>query len=343
MIIVTTHNNTDFDALASMVAAAFIYPEAVRIMPSQVSPPVREFLAVHWDLLRLKSRKGADLSGVDRLIVTDTSSWERLDNMQELEVRKDLDVVSAYLDSSLDAKHIDIFSRMLSSSKTFYLGSRKIGICVESDCKGLNMLSSVVNRFKEIKGLDAALGIFPIGSNKTVVIGRGKANGVDLGVLMRKLGGGGHPGAGSATVKGTVDEVYDQISDLIINTEIYETRVETAMTRIEHLLSSKNSLRNAQKLLKKSGRHALLVADDSRLLGLIGENQLAKIRNESQWNKPVTSMLVRDISYVGPDESLRSALNLMSRSETGFLPVVENSRLVGEITRASIILQMYDF
>ncbi len=427
MIIVTTHKNTDFDALASMVGAAFIYPEAVRIMPCQVSPPVRDFLAVHWDMLRLKSRKGADLSGVDRLIVTDTSSWKRLDSMQELEGRKDLEVivwdhhmnqagidaaqifqeevgaattllveqikardlafspvhatlfllgiyddtgsltfpsttprdahmaafllengadlnvVSAYLDSSLDAKHIDMFSRMLSSSETFYLGSRRIGIYVDSAGQGLNMLPSVVNRFKEIKGLDAVLGIFPMGSNKTAIIGRGKAQGIDLGVFMRRLGGGGHAGAGSATVPGTIDEVYGRISDLIQNTEIYETRVENTITRIEHLLSPTDSLRNAQELLNKSGRHALLVADDGRLLGLVGQNQLVKIRNERQWDKPVTSMMIRNISYVRPDESLSRALDLMSGSEAGFLPVIEDSRLIGEITRASIILQMYDF
>ncbi|MCA1742612.1 MAG: CBS domain-containing protein [Desulfovibrionales bacterium] len=427
MIIVTTHNNTDFDALASMVAAAFIYPEAVRLIPRQVSPPVREFLTVHWDILKLKSTKDADLSDVDHIIITDTSHWDRLDNLHELASKKDLrvtiwdhhmnqagidaaqiiqeevgaattllveqikvkdcpfspvhatlfllgiyddtgsltfpstthrdarmaafllengadlNVVSSYLDSSLDAKHTDMFSRMLSSSEIFDLGSQKIGICAQTHGKGFSMLPSVVNRLKEIKGLDAALGIFPMSSSKAVIIGRGKAKGLDLGAFMRKLGGGGHSGAGSATVKGTVDQIYDQVLNLLQQTEVSETIVKTAMTNIEYILSPKDSLRSAKDILNKSSRDAILIADQGRLLGMVGKNQLSKIRNESQWDNPVTSMMMRDLPFVSKDDSIRKALELMAGSEAGFLPVIENSILTGEVTRASIILNMYEF
>lgn len=427
MIIVTTHNNTDFDALASMVGAAFIYPDAVRVLPRQVSPTVREFLTVHWDILKLKSRKDADLSGVERIIITDTSNWDRLDNMQELADKKDieviiwdhhmnqagidaatiiqeevgaattllveqikardcpfspvhatlfllgiyddtgsltfpsttyrdarmaafllengadLNVVSSYLDSSLDAKHTEMFSKMLSSSEIFTLGSQKIGICTQSHGKGLSMLPSVVNRVKEIKGLDAALGIFPMSSSKAVIIGRGKAKGFDLGGFMRKLGGGGHPGAGSATVKGNIDQIYDQVLNLLKETEVSEPLVQTAMTRIECILSPKDPLSRAKDLLNKNRRQAILIADEGRLFGIIGNNQLSKVRNESQWGKPVTSMMIRDIPTVRRDDSLRTALELMAGSEAGFLPVVEDLVLIGEVTRASIILNMYEF
>ena len=39
MNIVTTHTNTDFGALASLVAAAFLYPGSIRVLPSHVQPP----------------------------------------------------------------------------------------------------------------------------------------------------------------------------------------------------------------------------------------------------------------------------------------------------------------
>ncbi len=93
MQVITTHTNSDFDALASLVAASFLYPQAKRVIPSQVNPMVREFLAVHWDMLRLVSRKSLDLSNLTSLIVTDTSSWKRLDNMHELQARHDLEVI----------------------------------------------------------------------------------------------------------------------------------------------------------------------------------------------------------------------------------------------------------
>jgi nanoRNase/pAp phosphatase (c-di-AMP/oligoRNAs hydrolase) len=428
MQVVTSHSNTDFDALASMVAASFLYPEALRVLPTQVTPPVREFLSVHWDLLKLKARKGLDLSAVSKLIVTDTSNWERLDDMHELSGRKDLHsivwdhhmspgnieaselyreevgaavtlllevmkardcafspvhatlfllgiyedtgsltfpsttardarmaafmlengadlhVVSAYLDSSLDARHIDLFTRMLDSSGIITRGGLNLGICVQSAEKGLNMLPSVVNKYKDIKGLDAAFGIFPMSAHKTVVIGRGKAREFDVGAVMRQLGGGGHPGAGSAIVKSSVEELHARVLQILENTQSNEATVRSLMSPVTDCISPKDSLRQAALLMEENERKVLMiVAENNRLLGTLGANQLSKIRSEKQWEQPVKSMMRQQVLQIHPEQSLREALQLMSQSESGFLPVVEGDELIGQITRATIILNMYEF
>lgn len=428
MLAITTHVNTDFDALASMVAASFLYPQGVRILPSQLTPQVREFVSVHWDLLRLKARKNIDIHDIRELVVTDTSNWKRLDSMLELaektdvsaivwdhhpgvgsirafEVHQeevgaavtlvleemkardcafspvhatlfllgiyedtgslsfpsttprdalmagfllengaDLNVVSAYLDTPLDDRHLDLFSRMLESSDVFSVGSIQLGICTQDVDKGLNMLPDVVNKFKDIKGLDAAFGVFPMGAHKTAVIGRGRSQGLDVGAVMRELGGGGHAGAGSAIVKGSVDQVRPQLIALIQSTEVKEIRVQDLMTEVQNVLESGTTLRKAGEIMERTGRHALLILDkDGGLLGQVGESQLAKVRNEGQWEKPASSMLSQKAPTVHPHDSLRHALQLMSHSEAGLLPVIQDAKLIGEITRTDIILHMYDF
>jgi len=50
MQIVTTHKNTDFDALASVIAATLIYPGTVPILPRSLNPNVKAFLSIHKDL-----------------------------------------------------------------------------------------------------------------------------------------------------------------------------------------------------------------------------------------------------------------------------------------------------
>ncbi len=428
MKIITTHSNADFDALASMVAASFLYPDHIRVMPDQASPMVREFLAVHWDMLRLVSRKSIDLSEVTRLVVTDTSSWNRLDRMQELAGKKDLEihvwdhhlgqtgieagiirkeetgasvtilleeireknlafspvhatlfllglydetgfpslpgttprdggmaafmlengadlnVVSAYMEGSLDSRHLELFSRMLAESDIMSAGSLNIGICAQQVDKGLNMLPSVVNKFKDIKGLDAAFGIFPMNAGKTAVIGRGSAGELDIGALMRKLGGGGHAGAGSAILKADVAQVREELTEIISNTEIAEPRVKQLMTPARAVLSASDTLEKADLILNESGRTAAPVVDEnSVLLGMINRKPLDKIKNPKQWQQPVTSMLNRNLQTISPDQTVRQALELMAGSETGFLPVVQDSVMTGEITRSSIILYMYEF
>jgi nanoRNase/pAp phosphatase (c-di-AMP/oligoRNAs hydrolase)/CBS domain-containing protein len=428
MIVVTTHNNTDFDALASMVAASLLYPQALRVIPRQVQPPVREFLAVHWDLLRLCSRKSIDLDSIDHLIVTDTASWQRLDNMEELAGRNDvscivfdhhpapgtiaaeeiqqeevgaavtlllerlqvadtpfspmhatlfllgiyddtgslsfpsttardvrmaaflmengadLNVVSAYLDDTLDERHLELFSRMLGESESLQVGSLRFGICVQDADKGLTMLPTVVSKFKEIRGLDAAFGVFPMGPQKTVVIGRGNPRLFDVGAVVRKLGGGGHAGAGSAMVGAPLAEVRLQVTELLQRTDIEETSVRTLMATDAPVLETTATVRQAIDRLRDTERQALLIVDDERrVLGSFSRQQVARIKQERQLEQTVTGMMRGQVPSVTPDQPLRDALQLMARSELGFLPVLEDGRFLGEITRAAIILNMYDF
>ena len=50
MEIITTHKNVDFDALASVFAAALLYKDAQVVLPKSINPNVRAFLALHKDL-----------------------------------------------------------------------------------------------------------------------------------------------------------------------------------------------------------------------------------------------------------------------------------------------------
>ncbi|NCA70527.1 MAG: CBS domain-containing protein [Sphingobacteriia bacterium] len=427
MQVVTTHTNTDFDALASMVAASFLYPGLVRVMPSQAQPAVREFLAVHWDLLQLKPRRAIDLSRIDRLVVTDTASWERLDDMQSLAARADLEcivwdhhmtpgsiaaselhleevgasvtllleriqaedrafppmqatlfllgiyddtgslsfpsttardarmaafllengadlnVVAAYLDNSLDPRHLDLFNRMLTDARILENNGVRVGLCVQAADKGLNNLARVVGAFMKIQGLDAAFGIFPLSANKTVVVGRANPRVFDAGTLIRRLGGGGHPGAGSAVLKAPAEQVQEQLLALIEQSQRHTETVRDLMTPITTTLSPRDSLRDAVERLASTQRSALLVLDDEGLIvGTLGEEQLLKVRDESAWGHPVAALVKPNPTTVTPDQTVREALRSMAQAELGFLPVMDGGRPIGEITRSAIILSLYD-
>lgn len=83
--IITAHINADFDALASMVAAKKLYPEAVI-----VAPPYREKSGVNYFLdsiayiFNFQQPKDCDLSKVKRLIVVDTRQRSRISHVAEV-------------------------------------------------------------------------------------------------------------------------------------------------------------------------------------------------------------------------------------------------------------------
>jgi len=93
MRIITTHKNVDLDAFASMVAGTILYPDAIPVLPKSINPNVKGFLSIHKDLFESLSLGEVDFDKVKTLIVTDTNSWTRLDGMNVLRKREDLEIL----------------------------------------------------------------------------------------------------------------------------------------------------------------------------------------------------------------------------------------------------------
>jgi tRNA nucleotidyltransferase (CCA-adding enzyme) len=81
---ITTHQNADFDALASMVAAGKLYPQAPTVVPGTLNGNVREFVSLYKDTLNIKTQKEIDMQAVDKLVVTDTRQKNRIGAFQKL-------------------------------------------------------------------------------------------------------------------------------------------------------------------------------------------------------------------------------------------------------------------
>jgi tRNA nucleotidyltransferase (CCA-adding enzyme) len=429
MQIVTSHMNTDFDALASMVACTCLYPGTQGVMPSHVTAGVRGFLAIHQDLLRIMPRKGFDLETVSSLIVVDTNTWSRLDRMQSLKDRPDLEIicwdhhmsgtdivsgvehreevgatitllleemerrqtpftpmqatlfllgiyddtgcltfssatprdarmtafllengadlniVSSFLSSTMDDSHTRVFSEMLAQADVLTLGGMKIGICARPVQSGLTMLATLVEKYKEFKGLDAVFGIFLTDQNKAMIIGRSNPDAVDVGGVVRALGGGGHPGAGAAVVKeGDLARVTEKITGLIRDAGRQSSLIKEIMIDAgRFVVRPDQTVADAGEIMERNRVKVLLVCDRGRFLGLIPETAVERARKTNRLSIPVKGVIKPDVPVVGPEDDTHTAAARMNESQEGMLPVLDDQgRLMGVLTRGSIVLHMYE-
>ena len=93
MQIITTHKGTDFDAAASVLAAKILYPEAIAVLPKSLNPNVRAFLSIHKDLFDVQTPDKIELEEVMSLIIVDTNRWDRLDQMDRLKQKENLEII----------------------------------------------------------------------------------------------------------------------------------------------------------------------------------------------------------------------------------------------------------
>jgi len=74
MDVILTHEHTDFDALASLLAAAKLYPEAVPVLPRQMNRNLRDFLALYGDEFPFAEARELRRQRITRALLVDTQS-----------------------------------------------------------------------------------------------------------------------------------------------------------------------------------------------------------------------------------------------------------------------------
>lgn len=97
MHVILTHTNSDFDAVASQVAASLLWPNAVMIRSRRVSRQVQGFLALHKDRFPMLAVDEVEWARVERATVVDVRTRERLSDFAPLWERRDEHPTSLHL------------------------------------------------------------------------------------------------------------------------------------------------------------------------------------------------------------------------------------------------------
>ncbi|PID39304.1 MAG: tRNA nucleotidyl transferase [Proteobacteria bacterium] len=428
--LITTHRNTDFDAFASMVAATLIYPDAVAVIPKAVNPNVKAFISIHKDVFEFQERGQIHTETIRKLIVVDTDNWARLGPLAALQNRNDLEIEvwdhhsggnikatrmfqepvgatitllirqlkkmrklitpiqatlfltalyedtgnlsfssttaeDAYaagwlLDRKADLSLIAKFLRpaygekqkavlfdMLKQARRSTINGYKISIS-RIPIKGhVGNLALVVRMYRDIVNVDAAFGLFvrtdKKGSQSCMVIGRSDHDGLNVGSLMKSLGGGGHPGAGSAMLKGVTPQAAEtMIIDLIEGNQQSSVQISDLMSFPVFSVPPDTPMSEVAGILRRRGCTGLPVVDDGRLVGVISRRDFKKVRKNSQLKSPVKAFMNRRVVTIEPGKSPIQAARIMVRHDIGRLPVVDKDRIIGIITRSDAMLYFYD-
>ncbi len=115
--------------------------------------------------------------------------------------------------------------------------------------------------------------------------------------------------------------------------------VRNAMTPVEKVitLSPKNTISDVLKAIESTGHLGFPVIEDGRLVGIITFEDVLRVPVEKRGEIRVEQVMTKDVITITPDNTLEDALRLLEKYKIGRLPVVEDSKLVGIITRSDII------
>lgn len=422
MQIIMSHVNTDFDALASLIAAKKLYPDARVVIPNEQTAPVRQFLTIYRDTFDLTEDHQIDWEEVTDLILVDTASLSRLGNYtkkldpdklsitvydhhppgsndadanerfvesvgatvtlliekmieQKIPVSSfeatlfglgiytdtgsftfpnttdrdfqaasflmknnmNLEIIQRFADYKLTPDQQNLLNQLYRGAKTYYKDGLKFIVSAYQIDVYLRELATITDKLLDISGADTVVTIVKM--EKSVhIVGRGNSGRVDLTPLLRKFDGGGHPQAGSATVKRSeLDDVVEQVNshlDLILKPAI---TAEDIMTSPVKMIPPDTKIEEAGRLMYRYGHSGYPVVEDDQLIGIITRRDLDKANHHGLGHAPIKAYMSRNPVTIKPETTIEEMQKLIIDNNIGRLPVMEDGQPVGIVTRTNII------
>ena len=261
-----------------------------------------------------------------------------------LERKADLNILRTFLKPAYSEKHKAILFQMLQHAKRSRVKGHSVSINQLSVEGHVDGLAVVLRMYMEILNVDAAFGVFfDREKDRCMVIGRSQSEELDVGAIMRSMGGGGHHRAGSAQVRGiSPDAVGQQILERIKGHQQSSVQISDLMSFPVNTVAPAASMEEVALILRTKGISGVPVVDGSRVIGMISRRDFRKMRKESQLRSPVRAFMTTEVLTIEPEESLSHAAQAMVKHDVGRLPVVEDGRVIGIITRSDVMRYFYD-
>ena len=261
-----------------------------------------------------------------------------------LEQRADLSIVKNFLRPAYGPKQKDILFEMLKDARRIKVNGYTVSlnrVDIEGHTPGLAL---VVDMFQDIVNVDAAFGIFTeTKKDRCMVIGRSSDNTLNIGSVMRAMGGGGHPNAGSVLLKSVDPAAIEAwIAELIKTDHQATVQIGDLMSFPVFTVPHDITMREVAHLLREKGCTGIPVMDGEKVVGIISRKDFRKLRKSSQMDAPVKAFMSTEVIQISPGTGVLEAVRLMVKRNVGRLPVLQNGKLIGIVTRSDAMRYYYD-
>jgi len=427
MEVITTHLNADFDALASMVAAKKLYPEAVVVFPGSQEKGVRDFLEISHLKLDLKRLKDLALDDIRTLVLVDVRTADRIGQFSNLLKNKglrihiydhhpstdkdikgskeviepvgatttlfveilqhkrlkitaeeatvlalgiyeetgsltfptttprdimavahllkrgaNLKVVSSFITRELKAEEIELLNELIHSSRDYGIHDIRVRIATASREGYVGDVAYLAHKLRDIEDVDAIFLILMM-EERVHIIGRSYVSEVDVYEILREFGGGGHRGASYAVVKGlSIEEIEERLVALLKERIHPVKTAKDIMTSPVKCISWDSTISMAEKTMTRYGVNVLPVLKDGIYKGIISREVVEKAIFHGFSKNRVLEFCSTDVSTVTPSTPTSQVESLMVEQNQRFMPVIEDNRIVGAITRTDLLRSLYE-
>ena len=419
MDVILTHEHTDFDALASLLAAAKLHPEAVPVLPRQMNRNLRDFLALYEEEFpfveagKLRRRRisrallvdtqsamslkgmgphtpvqvidhhprspdlhpkwefwGEELGATTTLLVEqmvkakipltpieatllllgiyeDTGSLGYISTTARdvrsaawlLEQGASLEVVNDFVHHLLTRAQQTLYQQLITNSKPYEFAGQAVIVATAMAKDYVEEISTLAHKIGDLFEPEAVFLLVDLGG-RIQLVARSSSENVNVAVIAKALGGGGHAQAAAALIRQrTLEDTQQRLLELL------ETHVKPAVTVAQIMshgvqtLSPGTTVAEAAERMRRLGHEGFPVVHDGRVVGMLTRQEIDKALQHDLGDAPIRRYMHYGEVVVTPRDPVERVQAVIRDTGWGQVPVVDatSGEILGIVTRTDLI------
>ncbi len=254
----------------------------------------------------------------------------------------DLTVVSDYIRRELTAEQVSLLSELINSAESYMINGTEIAISTASLEKYVGDLALLTHKLRDLENINVLFTLVSM-DNRVHLVARSRLESVDVGEIASAFGGGGHPTAASATIREmTLIEAKEKLLRLLkerVRSVVYARDVMSSPVKA---ISDQFTVGGAGEIMSRFSINSLPVVRHGELKGLVNRETIDRALYHGLQDAPVSGVMFSDPPAVNLDTPLPRIQRLMVESNLGVLPVVDQGRLKGLVTRTDMLRLAYE-
>jgi tRNA nucleotidyltransferase (CCA-adding enzyme) len=253
-----------------------------------------------------------------------------------------LNIVSDFITRELGPEQIDLLNELIHSAEEHIIHGIRIKIACASREDYIRDIASLAHKILDIENIDAIF-LLVLMEKRVQVIARSQTPELDVSEVLHEIGGGGHPQASSAVVRNMSLEETQNILLITLEKKIHPSKTaKDIMTSPVKCIIWNNTVKTAEKTMTRYEVNVLPVLKENLFYGLISREVTEKALFHGFGRSKVAEFCTTDSPTVTASASINIIEKLMIEQNQRFMPVVEDSRIVGAITRTDLLRSLYE-
>ncbi len=243
----------------------------------------------------------------------------------------------------LEAEQVDVLDQLIKNAYILHLGGIDV-LFTRSESSGyVEDFAMLVHKLRGMFDVDAMFALGLMGE-RIYLVARSTLPQINAADIANHFGGGGHPTAAAASIK---EISFDRVESRLVNLVKKETKprimARDIMTFPVISLNMSSTIDEASERLNRYNINALVLqTKGGRPAGIITRQVVSRAQGHGLGNARVKDYMIRDIKHVDPDAPVWEIRTLIIDGNQRLLPVVENRKVIGVITRTDLMMIMHE-